>query len=88
MMNDNRKQDSCIIPEKPANKPAPEAGAESVEGRRLVKGNELGNDKFRTLNEEKTRLIEFGRQGAQRRKQRGESKPQTFNFLGFTMVCP
>ncbi len=48
MMNDNRKSDSCIVPEKPANKPAPEAGAESVEGRRLVKGNELGNDKSRT----------------------------------------
>ena len=48
MMNDNRKSDSCVVPKKPANKPAPEAGAESVEGRRLVKGNELENDKSRT----------------------------------------
>jgi RNA-directed DNA polymerase len=48
MMNDNRKSDSCIVPEKPTNKPAPEAGAESGEGRRLVKGNELGSDKSRT----------------------------------------
>src|SRR4030095_7555116 len=39
------------------------------------------------LNEEKTRLIEFGRQAAQRRKQRGEGKPETFNFLGFTHIC-
>jgi len=40
-----------------------------------------------TLNEEKTRLIEFGRHAAQRRKQRGEGKPQTFHFLGFTHIC-
>ncbi len=31
MTNDNRKSDSCIVPKKPANKPAPEVGAESVE---------------------------------------------------------
>ncbi len=48
MMNDNRKSDSCVVPEKPANKPEPAAGAESTEGRRLVKGNELGDDKSRT----------------------------------------
>ncbi len=35
----------------------------------------------------KTRLIEFGRHAAEQRKQRGESKPDTFNFLGFTHVC-
>ena len=40
-----------------------------------------------TLNEDKTQLIEFGRQAAQRRKQRGEGKPETFNFLGFTHIC-
>jgi len=39
------------------------------------------------LNEEKTRLIEFGRPAAQRRRQRGEGKPETFNFLGFTHIC-
>ena len=48
MMNDNRKSDSCIVPEKPANKPAPEVGAESVEGRRLVKGNVDACSRFRT----------------------------------------
>src|SRR5436309_12993946 len=36
------------------------------------------------LHPEKTRVIEFGRFAAQNRKQRGESKPETFTFLGFT----
>ena len=35
----------------------------------------------------KTRLLEFGRQAAQRRRQRGEGKPQTFKFLGFVFIC-
>jgi len=39
------------------------------------------------LHEEKTRLIEFGRHAAQERQQRGERKPETFNFLGFTHIC-
>ena len=37
-----------------------------------------------TLNEDKTRLIEFGRFAAQRRAQASLSRPETFNFLGFT----
>src|SRR6478736_5889895 len=37
-----------------------------------------------TLHGEKTRLIRFGRFAAQNRKERGEGKPETFNFLGFT----
>ena len=36
---------------------------------------------------EKTRLIEFGRFAAQRRKARGLGKPETFQFLGFTHIC-
>jgi RNA-directed DNA polymerase len=36
------------------------------------------------LHPDKTRLIEFGRFAAQNRKQRGEGKPETFVFLGFT----
>jgi group II intron reverse transcriptase/maturase len=40
-----------------------------------------------TLNEEKTRLIEFGRYAARDRQKRGETKPQTFDFLGFTHIC-
>jgi len=40
-----------------------------------------------SLHPEKTRLIEFGRFAAERRKQRGLGKPETFNFLGFTFIC-
>jgi RNA-directed DNA polymerase len=39
------------------------------------------------LHTEKTRLIEFGRFAAERRAKRGEKKPETFNFLGFTYIC-
>jgi hypothetical protein len=39
------------------------------------------------LEPEKTRLIEFGRQAAARREKRGESRLETFNFVGFTMIC-
>jgi len=37
-----------------------------------------------TLHPEKTRLMEFGRFAATNRQRRGEGKPETFNFLGFT----
>ena len=40
-----------------------------------------------SLHPDKTRLIEFGRQAAIRRAQRGLGKPETFNFLGFTLIC-
>jgi len=39
------------------------------------------------LHSEKTRLIEFGRQAAEERERRGEGKPETFDFLGFTHIC-
>jgi group II intron reverse transcriptase/maturase len=39
------------------------------------------------LHPEKTRLIEFGRYAAERREKRGEGKPETFDFLGFTHIC-
>ena len=39
------------------------------------------------LHPDKTRLIEFGRYAAERRKKRGEGKPETFNFPGFTHIC-
>ena len=35
----------------------------------------------------KTRLIEFGRFAAHNRAVRGEGKPETFDFLGFTHIC-
>jgi len=40
-----------------------------------------------SLHEDKTRLLEFGRFAAQTRKRRGQGKPETFNFLGFTFIC-
>ena len=36
---------------------------------------------------EKTRLIEFGRFAARERERRGDRKPETFDFLGFTHIC-
>jgi group II intron reverse transcriptase/maturase len=39
------------------------------------------------LHPEKTRLLEFGPFAAEDRKRRGEGKPETFNFLGFTHIC-
>lgn len=40
-----------------------------------------------SLHPDKTRLIEFGRQATTRRARRGLGKPETFNFLGFTLIC-
>jgi len=39
------------------------------------------------LHPEKTRLIEFGRFAEENRIRRGEGKPETFTFLGFTHIC-
>jgi len=39
------------------------------------------------LHSEKTRLIEFGRFASENRARRGEGKPETFAFLGFTHLC-
>jgi group II intron reverse transcriptase/maturase len=39
------------------------------------------------LHAKKTRLIEFGRFAAERRKERGNGRPEAFNFLGFTHIC-
>jgi len=39
------------------------------------------------LNDEKTRLIEFGRHAARDRQARGLGRPETFDFLGFTHIC-
>jgi len=38
------------------------------------------------LHPEKTRRIEFGRFAEQNRERRGEGKPETFDFLGFTHI--
>ena len=39
------------------------------------------------LESSKSRLIEFGRFAEQNRRARGEHKPETFDFLGFTFYC-
>jgi len=39
------------------------------------------------LHPDKTRLVEFGRFAIKRRKERGDGKPETFDFLGFTHIC-
>jgi group II intron reverse transcriptase/maturase len=40
-----------------------------------------------SLHPDKTRLIEFGRYAVERRRRRGQGKPETFDFLGFTHCC-
>jgi len=39
------------------------------------------------LHEGKTRLVEFGRFAVKNRQERGEKKPEKFDFLGFTHIC-
>jgi RNA-directed DNA polymerase len=40
-----------------------------------------------SLHPDKTRLIEFGRFAAESRRRRGDDRPETFDFLGFTHFC-
>ncbi len=40
-----------------------------------------------SLAEEKTKILEFGRFAEENRRRRGEGKPETFDFLGFTFYC-
>lgn len=39
------------------------------------------------LEDSKSRLLEFGKFAESNRKARGEGKPETFDFLGFTFFC-
>jgi group II intron reverse transcriptase/maturase len=39
------------------------------------------------LHPDKTRLLRFGVAATKQRKSRGEGKPETFDFLGFTHIC-
>lgn len=41
----------------------------------------------RALQADKTRSVEFGRYAERNRRRRGDGKPETFNFLGFTHSC-
>ena len=40
-----------------------------------------------SLHPDKTRILEFGRHAGAQRAARGLGKPETFNFLGFTLIC-
>jgi group II intron reverse transcriptase/maturase len=40
-----------------------------------------------SLSMEKTKVLEFGRFASENRKRRGQGKPETFDFLGFTHFC-
>lgn len=40
-----------------------------------------------SLHPDKTRLLEFGRFADRDRRARGEGRPETFDFLGFTHIC-
>ena len=40
-----------------------------------------------SLHPDKTKLIEFGRYAAANREKLGLTKPETFTFLGFTLIC-
>ena len=40
-----------------------------------------------SLHKTKTRLLEFGRFAIERREERGQGRPETFDFLGFTHRC-
>jgi group II intron reverse transcriptase/maturase len=40
-----------------------------------------------SLNETKTRVLQFGRFAAEQRKRAGKRRPETFDFLGFTHFC-
>ena len=64
-------------------------GFESVDdARRMMADLKARLAKFGlSLHEDKTRLIAFGRLPAMARQQRGERRPETFAFLGFTHYC-
>ena len=58
------------------------------DGHRIKEAIQARLAKFKLrLNESKTHLLEFGRFAKQNRQQRGQSKPETFDFLGFTHIC-
>src|SRR5882762_7968219 len=82
---------------------AREGGVEALTreraGRVFTRHSQADADQFRVeltermrkfhleLHPEKTRLLEFGPHAIDQRQWRGEGKPETFNFLGFTHIC-
>jgi RNA-directed DNA polymerase len=58
------------------------------DARRFLESMRARFEKFAlTLHPEKTRFIEFGRYATHNRARRGLGKPETFTFLGFTLIC-
>ena len=58
------------------------------DARRFLAGLRVRLAKFGLeLHPDKTRLIEFGRFAAVNRAAKGQGKPETFDFLGFTHIC-
>jgi len=58
------------------------------DGRRILTALKERLARFKlALHEGKTRLLEFGRFAAETRRSRGDSRPKTFRFLGFTWYC-
>lgn len=58
-----------------------------ADARRFVKAMKARLEQFSlALHPEKTRVLEFGRFAAENRARRGQGRPQTFNFLGFTHI--
>lgn len=60
-----------------------QADAERFQGELIERMHKFGLE----LHPEKTRLLEFGPFAAENRRKRGQGKPETFNFLGFTHIC-
>ncbi len=59
-----------------------------ADARRFMEEMRLRFEQFLlVLHPGKTRLLEFGRHAAAKRRQRGLGKPETFTFLGFTFIC-
>lgn len=59
-----------------------------ADARRFWEAMRLRFEQFSlALHPEKTRLLEFGRHAAAKRRQRGLGKPETFTFLGFVFIC-
>jgi group II intron reverse transcriptase/maturase len=60
----------------------------AVDAKRFLADMQARSEAFGlSLHPDKTRLIRFGRYAALNRRERGLGKPETFNFLGFTMIC-
>ena len=59
-----------------------------ADARRFWEAMRLRFEQFSlALHPDKTRLLEFGRHAAAKRRQRGLGKPETFTFLGFIYIC-